>query len=255
MRNLSSVALFSLLLLPGAGAYLYGVDDLAANIHGLPGDAIIIEVHRLPPSARPDRELVLWMEHPKRYPRDYRDRVYTCPDVTRGSFYRGPTRVSLVDTRYGAILNTVEIVVERWPAEEDSFDIPFWIEPKYYRVPPPLRGGEGKPEIISLRDYNGDGQAVEFALYDAMACSTVDTQLVGYSIKTDRVIRYPVRLNGEWLVPLPSTVHWLGNWLTRAPNSPGYWHYTEDYNSGGTCVFDIRYRGNNEAFEATVKCR
>jgi hypothetical protein len=180
---------------------------------------------------------------------------YTCPEVTRGSFYRGPTRVSLVDSRSGTIIDTAQIVLELKNAEEDSFDIPYWVKPGFYRVLPPLRKGEGKPEIVALRDYKGDGQAAEFAVYDAQSCSIVNTQLIGYSAKTDRVIRYPIRLSGAWLAPTPLTVHWLWNWLTRTPNSPGYWHYTEEYNSGAKCTYDIRYKGESEDFSASVKCQ
>jgi hypothetical protein len=39
----------------------------------------------------------------------------------------------------------------------------------------------GKPKIMLLKDYNGDGEALEFALFDAWTCSDLVTTLIGYS--------------------------------------------------------------------------
>lgn len=86
---------------------------------GMPPNAKILEVRVLPPPSRPNRAFVLWMADPQAFPRhnehqvrpDDEPDVYTCPEVTRGWFYRGPTRVSLVDTSQSRILNTVEIKV------------------------------------------------------------------------------------------------------------------------------------------------
>src|ERR1700693_1681573 len=78
---------------------------------GLPSDADVIETQELPPSVRPSRLLALWMEHPEKHPRqngepgaDEETEPYTCPEATRGWFYRGPTRVSLVDTLTNGVI-------------------------------------------------------------------------------------------------------------------------------------------------------
>jgi len=262
LSQLTFVLVLSIFVL--GAPFSFAADVPALNVKGLPEDALIIETQRLPETSHANRVLVLWMEHPLRNARheengvNYNatgdDEPYTCPEVTRGSFYRGPTRVSLVDSRSGSIINTVRIVIELKNWDEDSFDIPYWIQPKYYRVMPPLRTGEGIPKIIDLHDFNGDGRSLEFVLYDAESCSSVNTQLIGYSIKTDRVIRYPIRASGKWLADLPSTVHWLSNWLTRIPAHPGYWHYREEYNSGATCVYDIRYATGREQFVGFFEC-
>src|SRR2546426_652133 len=97
--------------------------------YGLPRDARIIETKTLPPSIHPDRLLVLWMLTPQEVPwsRDF----YACPDYTRGSHYRGPTRVSLVDSHTGSVINTVEVIAHG----EDSFDIPYRLrQGPYYEV-------------------------------------------------------------------------------------------------------------------------
>ena len=78
---------------------------------------------------------------------------------------------------------------------EDSFDIPYHIQKGfYYHVEGVPKGKEGKPTIMWLKDYNGDGHAWEFALFDAIACMGLPTTLIGYSEAQDRVIQYPVDL-------------------------------------------------------------
>jgi len=88
------------------------------------------------------------------------------------------------------MINTVGVTIrpvtesggKREEREEDSLDIPYLIRRDRYRVDAPGRGGEGKPTIINLSDYNGDGRALEFALFDAESCSDVAVQLIGYSV-------------------------------------------------------------------------
>jgi hypothetical protein len=160
-----------------------------SGIRGLPPGALIVETGKLPIRKR---TLVLWMLNPKRNPNGYKpDDIYTCPDQSRGSYYSGPTRVSLINSATNSVINTL-IVKE----DEDSFDLPYAIRRGYYyRVDAPTRKGvEAKPTIIWLKDYNGDGKAFEFALFEAEACMGLQTTLIGYSEKQDRVIQYPVSL-------------------------------------------------------------
>jgi hypothetical protein len=88
------------------------------------------------------------------------------------------------------IINTLKILEEG----EDSFDLPYAIRRGYYYRVDSLKKGEAKPTIIWLRDYNGDGKALEFAFFDAVACMGLQTTLIGYSAKQDRVIQYPIEL-------------------------------------------------------------
>jgi len=123
--------------------------------------------------------------------------TYSCPEETLGSYYSGPTRVSLLDTVTNKIINTVTV---RSPFDStDTLDVPYMIHPYFYRVDPPLKDGEGKPVIIDLKDYNGDGNAVEFPFFAAESCSVLMVQLVGHSQKQDRVIQYPVSVK-NWNV-------------------------------------------------------
>src|SRR6266849_7706903 len=74
--------------------------------YGLPTDALIVETQPI----KSDRILILWILRPTKHPRELEpDEPYTCPEETRGSYYTGRTRVSLVDTKSRRIINTVMI--------------------------------------------------------------------------------------------------------------------------------------------------
>jgi hypothetical protein len=227
----------------------------------MPPNARIIETKQLPLNAGMPRTLVLWMVDPKAFPRhneqfvsaDDDDDAYTCPDETRGWFYRGPTRVSLVDKAQNAILNTVEIKVALNNGWMDEFDIPYRIKPGYYRVEQPLRAGEGRPLILDFKDYNGDGEALEFALFDKHSCSAVQTQLIGYSRRQDRVIQYPIELKGEWYAGSDPTLLWLDRLALVSPTPDGVWNYSIHFNYGGSADFRIRYDAMAERFRGTVE--
>jgi hypothetical protein len=252
-------ALATLAVLPGIAL------GQTAQFAGLPADANVIEIQELPPSIRANRALVLWMEHPEKQPRnngkavaDDKPKPYMCPEETRGSFYRGPTRVSLVDTATRKVMSTVEIRVDSASGTLDEFDIPYWIQPTYYRVDPPLRVGEGKPVIMDLRDYNGDGKALEFAIFEALSCSLINTQLIGYSARRDQVLQYEIRLKGEKSEGNRTNTHaqiWLDRFLLQRPIRPGVWRYTIAYHSGDVGTFEIRYDQVQECFVGTVQWR
>ena len=230
---------------------------------GLPDGALMIETQSLAAQGHPDRALVLWMLKPKRNPRDNPSEPYTCPEETRGSYWSGPTRVSLVNLKTNRIINTVE-VVEEFIVEEnssyksESFDIPYRIHAgSYYHVPGIRTGREGKPVIMWLRDYNGDGKALEFALFDAQACMGLGTTLIGYSKRQDKVIQYTVQLavkgdreseNG------PRLSQWCDYLFSKSPARPGYWTYEIDYRgrAGSLDKYEIHYNAAKEMFEGTL---
>ncbi|HEY9285775.1 MAG TPA: hypothetical protein VIP46_20160, partial [Pyrinomonadaceae bacterium] len=203
--------------------------------------------------ARAGRTLVLWMLRPTRHPRDPADEIYTCPEETRGHHYSGPTRVSLADARTGRVINTVEVKDAHDGA--DSFDLPYRIRAGgYYHVPRTRRGREGRPAIMRLRDYNGDGRALEFALYDAWACMGLETTLVGYSERRDRVVQYPIHLTIRGGDRRSSVSPWADYLFSRRPVRPGRWKYRIDYRGrgGSLDIYDVRYDTRNERFEGTL---
>ncbi len=198
--------------------------------------------------------LVLWMDHFERIdrhpPKGAEQYAYTCPELTTGSgYYQGEARISLVDTRSNRVVNTLKIISNDGG---DSFDIPFRIAPGHYEVPGPLDHGEGKPVLLALKDYNGDGLALEFAFFQAEACMGLPTALLGYSVKQDRVIWYELDMEGPrgrrmfW--------RWVDYLFAKEPIKPGYWKYSIDYSGrcvgAGSCIerFEIRYDPEHEIF-------
>jgi len=223
-----------------------------SNISGLPSDAVILERRKLLPSVRANREIVLWMIKPSKNPNNYAaDDIYTCPDQSRGSYYSGPTRVSLVDSGTNAIINTLKISEE----DEESFDLPYAIRKGYYYRVDSVKRGEAKPTIIWLRDYNGDGKPLEFAFFDAVACMGLQTTLIGYSAKQDRVIQYPIKLEViEGKKRSSRTSLWADYLFNQKPRRPGYWKYEIDYRgrAGTLDKWEVRYNAAQEQFEGTL---
>jgi len=195
------------------------------------------------------------MVKPKRNPRNIPDdEPYTCPDETRGSSYTGPTRVSLIDTSTNTIINTVEI---RDYEESDSLDLPYAIRHGYYYyAPKPARAGaQTRPTILGLRDYDGDGKAQEFALFDALACMGLQTTLIGYSQSQDKVIQYPILVETiEGKKHSTSTEFWADYLFSKATIRPGHWKYEIDYRGRGGSLdqWEVRYNSEKEQFEAKV---
>jgi len=228
-----------------------------SNIRGLPAGAVVLETRKLPSAKHSDRALVLWMLSPKKNPSGYEpDDIYTCPDQTRGSYYSGPTRVSLLNSVTRTIINTVKIAEE--PEEAGgTFDLPYAIRKGYYyRVESQAkRGVEAKPAIMWLRDYNGDGRALEFALFDAVACMGLETTLIGYSEKQDRVIQYPINLEViEGSKHSTRVTPWADYLFSAKPRRPGYWKYEIDYRgrAGSLDKWEVRYNPAKEWFEGKL---
>lgn len=250
MKKTTIVALL-LLLLPNVFAQGKRPD------YGLPAGARVIEVESLAASGHPNRAMVLWMANPKQYPNSIEpDEPYTCPVETRGSFYSGPTRVSLMDAKTNRIINTVKILLEDRD-DNDTLDIPYAIRKgRYYEVEgKPDRIGEMKAHVLALRDYNGDGKALEFALFDAIACMGLPTTLVGYSEAQDKVIQYPASMEvvygGERTTEM---INWVDYLFSQKPVSPGYWKYEIDYRGRGGSLdkYEIRYNPKAERFEGRL---
>ena len=222
--------------------------------YGLPAGALVVEERALELKDGKRRSLVLWTIRPKKYPRNEEDgETYTCPEETRGSFYRGQTRVSLVDAAAGRVVNTVRVLEEG----EDAFDLPYRIHAgSYYHVEGVAAGREGRPTILRLRDFNGDGRAQEFALYDAWACMGLGTALFGYSEKQDRVIQYPTSLVATDSKGQKRTevLDWVDYLFAKEPTGPGLWKYEIDYRGRGGSLdsYEVHYNPAAERFEGTM---
>ncbi|HEV7684599.1 MAG TPA: hypothetical protein VGO68_20990 [Pyrinomonadaceae bacterium] len=235
-----------------------------ARIDGLPKGALVIETRKVPSTKQTNRTLVLWMLNPQKVPSDYgSESPIPCPSQTRGSYYSGPTRVSLLDSGSHTVINTVKISEASYKDDEvgkgddDTFDVPYAIRRGYYYhvAARARRTVEAKPTIMWLRDYNGDGKALEFALFDAPACMGLQTTLIGYSEKQDRVIHYPVKLEViEGSKQSHRNLFWADYLFTKKPERLRYWQYEVDYTGrGGTLdSWEVRYNPAKEQFEGKV---
>jgi hypothetical protein len=108
--------------------------------------------------------------------------------------------------------------------------------------------------VLYLKDYNGDGRALEFALSSRACCNDLClfTSLVGYSRTSDRVIQYPVvtthtDTKGKVTV---STNYWCGALFSKEPVAPGRWEYKE-YAQGDYVSCRASYDAQNEQFYLT----
>ncbi len=223
---------------------------------GLPKNAVVLEEESLPDWAHEHRALVLWVVAPSDKPLADRadldergEADYTCPDQTRGHFYTAPTRVSLVDTETKRVINTVRVML----GAADQYDIPFWIRTGFpYAVRRPLKNGSGKPHIFALRDFNGDGKALEFAFYFMESCNGPLTMVMGYSELQDRVIVYEFLLREKSSAKPAAAQSWMYRFAAHPPIAPMYWRYTEFYNSGFSETWNFRYVPELERFEGTT---
>jgi hypothetical protein len=220
----------------------------------LPPGARVLEERPVPSQAHPGRGLVLWMQEPKRHPRDMDpEEPYTCPEETRGSYWSGLGFVSLVDLKARKVLSTLAIDSGEW----DALDLPYEIHAgSYYLVEHVGKSKEGRPTLLNLRDMNGDGRAQEIVLYEADACMGLGTTLIGYSEKQDRVIQYPIVLTTETdKSSETNTQLWADYLFSKKPDAPGHWRYSIDYSGRGGCVdaYDIRYDPEGESFKGTFR--
>ncbi len=228
------------------------------NRFGLPGNALILETGNLPASECADRTLVLWMLNAEKHPYSSGE-VYSCVDATRGNYYSGLLRVSLVNTKTDQLINTV--TVDSPPGSEGkTIDIPYSIrggENCFYRVPGASGNKEGKPKIINLVDLNGDGKALEFVLYNAENCNLLDTALFGYSARQDKVIQYPVKLSirDPKEKPVTELRKWVIHLFSSKPKKPGYFKYEVDLRGtlGPLDKFEVKYDAAHELFTGTLQ--
>jgi hypothetical protein len=220
---------------------------------GLPPDAVIIEERSLESGSHPDRALILWMVNPTKNPSGAQkdpEYIYTCPEETRGSYYSGPARVSLLNTKTRTVINTIEIEGDEG---QDTMDIPYAIRKGlfYRREGDAPENEEVKPKIMWLKDYNGDGKALEFPLFYKESCAGVGTTLIGYSERRDRVVQYPIYLVFEGVGGRSThRSRWCPSLFLREPISPGRWKYEVDYRgrAGSLDKYEIEYDARKEMF-------
>ncbi len=230
-------------LILSAILFLISVSNLFAQ--DFPKSAVILEKAKV----TANREMILWMESPTKHPRSADDdEIYTCPDNTRGHYYSGVTKVSLIDTKTRKILNTLEIESDGFESDFNTLDLPYLIQRTgYYDVPKLDANKEGAPILMNLKDYNADGKAFEFALFDAVACMGLETTLIGYSAKQDKVIQYEIELKTD---EGTSKEYWIDYLFGQKADKSGVWKYEIDYRGRGGALekYECRYDEKRERF-------
>lgn len=224
---------------------------------GLPPGSVVVEARRLPEPARRGRAAVVWMIAPSRNPRVDPEESYTCPEESRGHTFTGATRISLLDLTRNRVINTIQVRDVHFP-KKDSFDLPYRIHPGLYAVEQTDEHNEGVPRLLSFRDINGDGDPFECALFDAVFCMGLETTLLGYSSRQDRLIQYPVNLRITWSGKRRSTTQlWVDYLFSETPSQPGAWHFQIDYRGRGGCldVYDVVYQRGRERFTGSLDQR
>jgi hypothetical protein len=209
------------------------------NAQSFPKSSVILERKNV----TANRELVLWMPNPKKNPRKVADDIYTCPDQTRGHYYSGVAKVSLINLKTKKIINTLKIE----GFEDETLDLPYLIQRRYYKVVKLDKNKEGKPTLLNLSDYNNDGKPHEFALFDAVACMGLETTLIGYSETNDKVIQYQTEFKVDGKT---SNAFWVDNFFGQKVNEEGLWKYEIDYRGRGGALekYEIRYDKKREMF-------
>jgi len=210
----------------------------------IPAGGMVIEYADLSAATGKPRGLVLWMQNPSRV--EMAPGEYTCNDRTRGSHFTGPARLSLVDLEKHQAINTIAF---RAPGvDADSFDIPYRVRPGYYAVPGVEGNNEGKPVLLSLKDWNGDGHAAEFVLFNADGCGSVATAMLGYSFATDRAVQFPVEYLGD--DGQPKQAARIEEAFVHDPAPPGHWSFSRQpgHGAGQSEAVELSWDASRELF-------
>ena len=192
----------------------------------LPKGAQIIETANVPVRAGRQRELVLWMTSPRRVMTTWDwagDRVY-------GDHWLGPTFLSLVDPSELRLINTIRIRRNEQAPEDKYFAVPFLALNGPYYVPHSDKDGKGKPVLLHLQDFTGEGVGGQFVLFDHVASGIAAGSVQGYSVKSDSAVQYPIELLLDNFKPVVQT--WANQVFESKQSRPGYWKFTWEQGHG-----------------------
>jgi hypothetical protein len=220
----------------------------------LPENAQIIEEKNIDDKIISNRKIVIWMMNQQKNPKT--NDVYTCPEITRGSYYTGLVKVSLVDLSNMKIINTVEIASPYSSINE--FDVPYQIKDDAgpYFVRETAEGREGVPVIIKLKDYNHDGRELEFAFFDSFSCISPSMAIIGYSEKQDKVIQYDFNLREKSNDKITSKSNkWIAKIFLTKINNFGYWEAESNTCGRGGAIekSKISFNKEKEIFEGEIE--
>ena len=81
----------------------------------------------------------------------------------------------------------------------------------------------------------------------------LETTMIGYSVRRDRAIQYPVELRSGSAPPQSAT--WVDYLFSKTPVTPGHWSFSIDYRGRGGALdqYDVRYDRIKEKFVGTLR--
>ena len=162
----------------------------------LPDSAMVIDEKTFQTS-KGKRTIVAWMTDALIHLHTYEYSVYEgCPAVTSGNgYFTGRLHFTLVNTQTRQKMNTLDIKPSGY-TDTLCLGYPFCIaNPKnsdadrlVYSATGGTKNTDGFADIIHLFDFNRDGKAYEFALFEAEDCATMLSTLISYNEAQDRLI-------------------------------------------------------------------
>lgn len=162
-------------------------------------------------------------------------------DFLYGDHWFGPTFLSLVDPSKARLINTISIRPnEESPDDDGSFAVPYFTNAGFYYVPHSDKKRMGKPLLLHLQDLTGEGIAGQFVLLDHVVSGIAAGSVLGYSVKSDKAVQYPVQVTQNKFNPVVE--NWAIQVFDRKPSPAGYWKFTWEAGHGESDWIDEEVR-------------
>ncbi len=189
-----------------------------AQTISLPAGGKLIASAQIP--GAPGRGVAVWMTKAERLQAGRHD---GCLGAKFGDHWHGLASVSLVDWMSKRILQTLAV--------ESDLEIQISVG--------------WKP---GFRDFTGEGKAWQFPLARYVNCEELETALIGYDAKRDRMRQYEV----EEIEPgeRPYRSLWITGLFLRPQSGPGAWKYGFDMGHGADVHldWDVRFDKARQVF-------
>lgn len=151
---------------------------------GFPENCIFYEYSEL--KSTPLRAIALVIEKPK-FTIDLDD-VYSCPsEITGHGFVCGKAYFVLLDPKSRQTLDTCPSIVYQVLAPPACREFPFSICKGYSYQSNGSPEKEGLAQILAFQDFDRDGLATEFPIFEHGACGFKLTAIIGYNPKADKI--------------------------------------------------------------------
>jgi len=248
----------------------------------LPGNAIIIDAKTFS-TPHGNRTILAWMQQVRvnlNTLENDREEQNEWSYVTNGSgYFDGLLYFTLVDESKLHIINTVRIrhftssvnvTGDKVFYDEETIVYPFSInnplagkEKSYFGSAYHAIGGtktkDGTADVLHLFDFNGDGKAYEFALFDQESVPTLSSTLFGYNEKKDSLLWYSWNLARHYKTSSGDSIgmvseSWLDQAISHRFDGKKKIHYSRDLRGRGGSKFEyfLRYDQKNDKYSGDI---